>query len=157
MRPPPGVQPFANVVVVLPEQFPAAGVVDLAHEVGHAMFALADEYVGEVLGYDGREDLSSWPTCAEDREEAEAWWGDVIGGVDPMMDIWHGEMAQAGFPLQDPDTWRVAIAVGLVDGGCYGVAGSYRATADSLMNSSIPVMGTQNRRWAEQVLELWAG
>lgn len=36
--------------------------------------------------------------------------------------------------------------------GCYGPTGSVRATFDSLMNTSIPVLGTVNRHWAEQVL-----
>ena len=49
------------------------------------------------------------------------------------------------------------IEIGEVDGGCYGVPGSVRATVDSLMNSSIPVLGSQNRRWAEQILDLWTG
>ena len=41
------------------------------------MFGLADEYVGDFLGYDGRIDLSSYPACAEDWSEAESWWGDL--------------------------------------------------------------------------------
>ena len=77
--------PFANSVLVLESAYPSAGIPDLAHELGHALFNLADEYVGEVYGFDGRSDLSSWPTCAEDVEEAEAWWGDVEGAVDPMV------------------------------------------------------------------------
>jgi hypothetical protein len=44
-----------------------------------------------------------------------------------------------------------------VDEGYYGVTGSIRATFDSMMNNSIPVLGSVNRRWAEQILGLWEG
>ena len=44
-----------------------------------------------------------------------------------------------------------------MDNGCHGVPGSMRATEDSPMNGSIPIMGSVNRRWAERVLSLWQG
>jgi len=149
--------PFAHSVVVIDSAFPAAGLIEAPHELGHGLFNLADEYVGDVYGFDGRSDLSSWPSCAEDRAEAAVWWGDLVGDVDPMMAIWVGEMAEAGFPLPDPEVWAERVEVGVVGGGCYGVASSARATADSLMNTSIPVLGPVNRRWAEQILDLWKG
>jgi hypothetical protein len=149
--------PFANATVVLDSGYPAAGLIELPHELGHAMFNLADEYVGEVMGFDGRSDLSSWPSCAEDRAEGTAWWGDLLGEVDPMVTIWADEMAEAGFPLPDPDIWAERVEVGLIDGGCYGIDSSARASADSLMNTSIPVLGSANRRWAEQIIRLWEG
>ena len=149
--------PFANSVVVIDRSYPADGAVHIPHELGHALFNLADEYVGEELGFDGRSDLSSWPTCTEDLEEAEDWWGDLTDDVDDMLDIWDEEMDEAGFPLGDLPTWEEDITVGAVDGGCYDVPGSVRATTDSLMNRNIPVLGSVNRRWAEQILDLWEG
>ena len=149
--------PFSNSVVVIDSSYPAEGAVHIPHELGHALFNLADEYVGEELGFDGRLDLSSWPTCAEDLEEANVWGGDLTGDVDDMVDIWADEMADAGFPLQDLNAWEEDVAVGAIDGGCYAVPGSVRATRDSLMNRNIPVFGSINRRWAEQILDLWEG
>ena len=149
--------PFANLVVVVDSAFPAAGLIDVPHELGHALFNLADEYVGQQFGFDGRSDLSSWPSCAEDLDEADDWWGSLIGDVDPMADIWADEMERAGFPIPDTEEVAAAVAVSHVDGGCYGVGGSVRATFDSLMNSSIPVLGSVNRRWAESILALWEG
>ncbi len=149
--------PFANLTVVVDSRFTAAGLAEVPHELGHAMFNLPDEYVGQQLGFDGREDLSSWPSCAENQTEADAWWGDLLGDVDPMVQIWHEEMEQAGFPLGDPDALAEAVVVADVQQGCYGVEGSYRATFDSLMNNNIPVLGSVNRRWAEEILDLWEG
>ncbi len=149
--------PFANLVVVIDSAYPADGLLHVPHELGHAMFNLPDEYVGQQLGFDGREDLSSWPSCAESDEEAEAWWGDLAGSVDPMVDLWITQMDEAGFPVFDPGTLEANVAVSNVDGGCYGVAGSIRATFDSLMNQNIPVLGSVNRRWAEEILDLWEG
>jgi hypothetical protein len=75
-----------------------------------------------------------------------------------MLAVWLDEMTEAGFPMNvDADFWEKQIEVGNVDGGCYGVSGSVRATIDSLMNSSIPVLGSVNRRWAEEVLQVWKG
>jgi hypothetical protein len=149
--------PFANSVLVLDSAYLSGGINDLPHELGHALFNLADEYVGEVYGFDGRIDLSSWPSCAGDVEEADEWWGDVEGAVDPMVSIWVAEMEDAGFAVPNREAVASLVEVGVVDGGCYGVPGSVRATVDSLMNTSIPVLGVVNRRWSEQILDLWAG
>lgn len=149
--------PFANLVVVIDSAYPADGLLHVPHELGHAMFNLPDEYVGQQLGFDGREDLSSWPSCAESDEEAEAWWGDLVGSVDPMVELWITQMDEAGFPVFEPEALEASVAVSNVDGGCYGIAGSIRATFDSLMNQNIPVLGSVNRRWAEEILDLWEG
>lgn len=131
----------------------------LAHELGHAVFGLSDEYVGRELGYDGRPDLSSFPACAEDADEARAWWGDRFGDVDPMYSIWMNGLDEAGLglPPEAKDVVESRVMVDLVDGGCYGLEGSVRATVDSLMNSNIPVLGTVNRDWAELVLTQYTG
>jgi hypothetical protein len=131
----------------------------LAHELGHAVFGLSDEYVGQELGFDGRPDLSSYPACAEDGDEATAWWSDRLGDVDPMFSIWMDALADAGLGLSPEAVTdlRSQVTVSLVDGGCYGPTGSIRATFDSLMNTNIPVLGTVNRHWAEQVLTGYTG
>jgi hypothetical protein len=150
--------PFAHAVVVVESAFPVGGLVAIPHELGHGMFNLPDEYVGQQFGFDGRDDLSSWPSCAEGPVEGDAWWGDLVGRVDPMLTLWLNEMAAVGFPINgDAGFWEKQIEVGNVDGGCYAVSGSVRATIDSLMNSSIPVLGSVNRRWAYEVLQLWEG
>jgi len=149
--------PFANAVVVIDSTFPASGLVDVPHELGHALFNLPDEYVGQRFGFDGRTDLSSWPSCAEDRAEADEWWADLVGDVDPMVDIWAAEMDESGFPIGDPAGIAASVTVSNVDQGCYGVTGSLRATFDSLMNNSIPVLGSVSRKWAMQILDLWGG
>ncbi len=131
----------------------------LAHELGHAVFGLSDEYVGQELGYDGRPDLSSYPACAEDEGEAEDWWADRLGDVDPMFSIWIDALDDAGLGMSDEAerAMRSRVTVDLVDGGCYGPAGSVRATVDSLMNTTIPVLGSVNRDWAEEVLAQYTG
>lgn len=148
---------FANFLVVMSSEAPSGGLAELPHELGHAMFGFPDEYVGQLRGFDERADLSSWPSCAEDLDEAQAWWSDLEGDVDPMVDVWIEEMSAVGFYMGDREGLEQMFEVGYVDGGCYGVPGSMRATEDSLMNSSIPVMGSVNRRWAERVLSLWEG
>ena len=149
--------PFADSAVLVHSTYPAIGLRHLPHELGHALFNLPDEYVGSEFGFDGREDLSSWPSCAESAAKAHEWWGDLVGEVDPMVDIWLAELEEAGFPFYDPEVAFDAAEVANVDGGCYGVSGSIRATFDSLMNDNFPVLGSVNRRWAQQILDLWDG
>ena len=48
-------------------------------------------------------------------------------------------MGAAGFGLGDAEALAALLRVGAVEGGCYEVAGSIRATEDSLMNSGVPV------------------
>lgn len=88
--------------------------------------------------------------------EATAWWGGLLGQVDPMMTTWADETSEAGFPL-DVGFLSEQVRVANVDGGCYGPTGSFRATTDSLMNGNMPVLGSVNRKWAQQILDLWAG
>lgn len=156
LRPDPGTT-FANSLVVIEPDYRAGAIPAIAHELGHAMFGLPDEYVGEKLGFDGRPNLSSWPSCAEDADEADVWWGDLLGSVDPMLEVWIEEMAEAGFPVQDPGSYRELIRVDHVELGCYDVEGSVRATRDSMMNNNLPMLGSVNRRWAERILALWSG
>ena len=75
-----------------------------------------------------------------------------------MADVWLAELEEAGFPY--PFLTSIvteAVEVSNVDGGCYDVDGSVRATFDSLMNDGFHVLGSVNRRWAEEILDLWQG
>jgi hypothetical protein len=63
-------------------------------------------------------------------------------------------MSETGFPIGDRADIGSSVAVSNVDDGCYGVTWSIRATFDSLMNTNIPVLGSVNRRWAEEILDL---
>ena len=71
-----------------------------------------------------------------------------------MFTIWMDALDDAGLglPAETEDQLRTDVTVGPVDGGYYSPAGSVRATIDLLMNSNIPVLGTVNRNWAEDVL-----
>lgn len=74
-----------------------------------------------------------------------------------MVDIWLAESEEAGFPCHDPEVAFDAAEVSNVDGACYGVSRSIRATFDSLVNENFPVLGSVNRGWAQQILDLWQG
>ncbi len=49
----------------------------LAHELGHSIFHLADEYVEPRIGNNPHE-----PNCAPTEEIARQWWGDLVGKPD---------------------------------------------------------------------------
>lgn len=128
----------------------------LAHELGHALFGLRDEYV--EVEYEGVIAVHGPPNCVRSREEAEEAWGSLAGELDPMFHRW--TEALDAFDLNNE--WVGASAdrftVGYVPGGCYGpedAAGVIRPTVDSLMNSNVPVLGSVNRARAEAVLALW--
>lgn len=152
-------QPFADAVVLVDGDYPAGAMRDVPHELGHALFGFADEYVGRL----GPEDVSPrndfWPSCAASREVAEAWWDDLVGRTDPMVDVWATEMAAAGFP---PDESYLAVRredlrTAFVEEGCFGVPGSYRSAVDTMMGFNAPGYGLTNERAARRVIELWTG
>ncbi len=126
----------------------------LAHEWGHSIFELRDEY----YGFDGRPVLHGYPNCAPDLTTASAWWGDVEGQVDPFVDEVLAIRAEMGLnPEPAPNRGDLAdlVAASATQGGCYGNFGqatAYRPSMDSLMNTEIPVFGTVNRARVERVL-----
>lgn len=136
----------------------------LAHELGHALFGLGDEYYG-VSGEANPEFVSEgeWPNCANSQEQAEAWWGDLEGTYDPMIDIWIEESMRLGieFTAAEIDDYRLGGTVELEDGsdGCYGRDGYHRPSRSSLMGPELdpPAFGPVNVRWAERVLALYTG
>ncbi len=122
----------------------------LAHELGHALFGLRDEYddpTGVRYG---------WPSCAKDTNEAKSWWSDLEGQIDPFYYTWKST-------LEKYNVWTVwydvqypvaNFQVGYFSGGCFGPKNSSvtKPTKDSLMNSIVPILGSVNRKRVELVL-----
>jgi hypothetical protein len=150
--------PFDNVMISVVSQYPALTLLDLPHELGHALFNLPDEYVGRSFGYTGDRN-SFYPSCPADLETAQAWWGDRLGETDPSVDTWAAELTAAGYP-PDPervDAVRAATTLALVEGGCFDVPGSYRMAEDTLMGYATPGFGVANVEAGHAVLDLFAG
>jgi hypothetical protein len=129
----------------------------LAHEWGHALFELRDEY----YGFDGRAVETAYPNCAPDAGTAELWWGEHRGRVDPFVYQVLQDREAAGLEAESADLPLVELVrVDVVAGGCYGnwdEATAYRPSQDSLMNSEIPVFGHVNRARVEAVLDRFSG
>lgn len=151
-------QPFSNAVVNVSSKDPSNSAIESAHELGHALFGLNDEYIG-VDKADTTKHPDQWPACAASEKSARAWWGKLIGRYDPMVDIWAEELALVGQPLAPGrlDFTRDETRVTLVPGGCFGTKGSFRPTQDSLMMHNLPALGLVNTAWANRILALWHG
>ena len=125
----------------------------LVHELGHALFDLRDEYVefgDDVFTRFG------YPNCASSVEEAERWWGDLIGQVDPFYYEYATTLDDLGI-FHSPSI-EDELRTGFVEGGCYGQGDeAIRPTSDSLMNSQVPVLGSVNRLRVEEILDLFSG
>jgi len=142
---------FAGVYLALPRDWPIGEADTLAHEWGHALFDLRDEYVEE-----GRSVTHGYPNCAPDQATAEAWWGGLVGEIDPFVYQYVAALERYSVWIDPFLTDRVAI--GYEVGGCYSDGSdAVRPTGDSLMNSGIPVFGSVNRRRGEEILALWSG
>ncbi len=125
----------------------------LAHELGHAVFGLRDEYVEPGVA----EPVLGAPNCAGDAEEAEALWGDLVGEIDPMLARWRDAQQAAGLWFAEGDGSDM-VRVGYVEGGCFSTSSRVlRPTENSLMSSEIPVFGAVNRRQVQRVLDLFDG
>ena len=122
-----------------------------SHESGHALFGLSDEYAGDNV-FEER-----YPNCAASLDQAQGWWGDLVGEVDPFYYEYRAFMAAEGFNACPEEYYRVQY----VNGGC-GVPTEdtevRRPTTSSIMRTSREaVFGSVNRRRAEQVLNLFSG
>ncbi len=143
-------------VAVFPET-PLLRSETLAHEWGHAIFELRDEY----YGFDGRDVSLGFPNCAPSSELGAQWWTSFLGEVDPFVDEVLAVRSSYGLdpePAYAPLADLVRIEPTL--GGCYGNAGeptAFRPSRDSLMNSEIPVFGLANRTRVESVLRRFDG
>lgn len=157
-----------------PSVIPGADVV--AHELGHSLFNLRDEYLsparGTIFGHN----------CARNQAEAQTLWGSVVGQVDPFYYEWKASMQAHGLWIATSATVAInpkdgslldnthnpsedEIRVGYVTGGCLQ-GNAVMPTQTSLMSNSAsaqfgqvypPVFGSANRRVIEHVLGLFAG
>lgn len=156
--PPSGRIRFGDTRVWISRFDPFGAANTLAHEWGHALFGLRDEY----YGFDDRGTLVGFPNCAPDPETAEEWWGDLIGTADPFAEhvrVTEQELLEdMAFARHADIVDRTTIAI--EPGGCYSDPEStevYRPSVDSLMNSEVPVFGAVNRRRVEEVLDRFSG
>ena len=142
---------FAGVYLAVDGFWPYGAATTLAHEFGHALFDLRDEYVEFT-----RDVQHGFPNCAVTIDEAFEWWGDDVGEVDPFIHTYIDLQRQ--FDLWAPDELVDDITVGFEAGGCYGgLNGVVRPSANSLMNGEIPVFGAVNRRRVEELLGQFSG
>lgn len=148
---------FGDARVWVPRFDALSGVTTLAHEWGHGLFGLRDEY----YGFDERGIAEGYPNCAPDLDTAQAWWGGAIGEVDPFAEQ---VLEVQELRLQDPDIINVALVerttIEISAGGCYSDVESldvFRPSADSLMNSEVPVFGAINRQRVQAVLDRFSG
>ncbi len=138
----------------------------LAHELGHAIFWLGDEYNEDAAGRPFVEDappsdnqiraLEHYPHVATPGT-ARMWWDDLQGAVDPFFATWlahfDGTDATPLKPISEDD-----VRVGYIpfvrnpDGAPVVV----KPTRHSLMNDhTVPIFGAVNRRQVERILDLY--
>jgi len=130
----------------------------LAHEMGHAIFKLHDEYAVLATVPGSETPVIGTPNCAPDQSTARQWWGDLVGSVDPFAAQVLADRASRGLPAEPVPGARLQnlVTIDLVAGGCYqaaDLATAVRPSVDSLMNSEIPVFGAVNRRAVQAVLD----
>jgi IgA Peptidase M64 len=152
----------------------------LTHELGHSLFGLADEYVES----DQLQPRIKYPNCAENQTQAQAWWGDLIGEVDPFFYEWRDVMMNKFYinengryfneylDFETNELIRVEvfaedvystdnIVTKYAQGGCFtpSYMGQVRPTENSIMgyNYLTQVFGSVNRRQAEKVLNIFSG
>ncbi len=146
---------FAGAYVALPQWMPLLETDTLTHELGHAVFDLRDEYTQW-----GRDTEHGYPNCAPDLEIAEAWWGDLVGEIDPFLGEYMDVMESYGQWTPDRADLEASFTIGYEWGGCYGEQGddgAVRPTIESIMHGQTPVFGSVNRRRAEEIMGLWTG
>ena len=143
---------FGGVYLSLPRDWALNEAATLAHEWGHALFDLRDEYVEPVRGV-----THGYPNCAPDQSTAVEWWGDLEGDIDPF--VYQYIAALERWSVWVDPFFADRVRVGYVVSGCYSDGDdAVRPTADSLMNSTaMPVFGSVNRARIEEVLALWTG
>lgn len=148
---------FGDARVWISEFDPPSGAVTLAHEWGHGLFGLRDEY----YGFDDRPIAVGFPNCAPDIDTAEQWWGDLIGAVDPFVERVVEIQTER---LEEPEFLNLDLVerttIEITAGGCYSDVEStevYRPSVDSLMNRELPVFGVVNRQRVQEVLDRFSG
>ncbi len=130
----------------------------LAHEMGHAIGGLADEYV--EYGGDDRTEQYEFPNCAPNLESAEQKWGDLVGvrgvhyytGTPNIEGTQYYKSTEPMFPqlgfFPDGSDWG--------DGGCAYVHKNIRPMISTIMGSHYTLdndFGPVNERVLSQKLE----
>ncbi|MBC7406202.1 MAG: hypothetical protein H7230_01880 [Candidatus Parcubacteria bacterium] len=69
----------------------------LLHELGHAIFGLADEYIETGT----TEPIFGYPNCASSLGEASLWWGGNLGKVDPFFYEYRDGFIQGATQMPD--------------------------------------------------------
>lgn len=143
---------FAGAYLSLPREWALVEATTLAHEWGHSLFDLRDEYTEPERGV-----THGYPNCAPDQSTAEDWWGDLEGEVDPFVYEYLAALERSSLWVDPFFTDRVRV--GYEVSGCYSDGDdAVRPTADSIMNSTaMPVFGSVNRTRVEEILALWNG
>ena len=144
----------------------------LTHELGHAIFDLADEY--KAYGSLDAEKFSyNYSTnCKINQEEAQEDWQNLVGRIDPFVfrviqdyrRILRININKDGLTLPDStfnqnihqiyDRERVSFLIGCLNGS------SIMPTRNSIMNNRgthFPNWGAVNRKQVEQILAVFEG
>jgi IgA Peptidase M64 len=140
----------------------------LTHELGHAIFNLADEYSesGQTVA------LTRYPNCAPDIATARTWWGDLEGQTDPYIkEIFEIQNPRSIFEASifyNPQSFTYddyiqqftnSYKVGYFPGGCYATTdtGQTRPLANSMMGNSYynHFFGLVNTREINKVFALF--
>lgn len=138
-----------------------------AHELGHSLFNLRDEYAKPSEAYSPRYGFN----CANNLTDAQTKWGNQIGEIDPFYYFWKSKMIENGLWNIGNAKNETDIQIDYIHGGCYAPADStltIRPNRWSLMNAEDifsngqaithpPVFGSVNRAVIEQVLNLFSG
>ena len=153
---PPG--PSDHVVLGSAVQFvdpaiPFASAQGIAHELGHTLFGLIDEYQR-----DAETPKLGPPNCAADHAEADGLWGEMVGELDPQLATYRKSLQDHGLWTDQLEaTLEGDLTVGFFDGWCLApTKGAVIPTRRSLMNDNNTMYGSVNRRYAELVLQRWS-
>jgi hypothetical protein len=126
----------------------------LAHEMGHSIFGLTDEYVET----NNKFFVAFKPSCAINSTMASDWWGDLDTQVDPFYTTFTNKRASLG--LTSPAVSQITIGQNTGVGCLSDVdSGQIKATKNSLMNNQyqLAVPGSVNLRQINKILNLFSG
>ncbi len=133
----------------------------LVHELGHSLFGLDEEYFDrespEPIEEGEGEEFA--PHRAANLTQAESWWGDLVGEVDPFFYEYRDTLVSYGlWEAKEHFEFETALTVGY-----FPVPLGIKPTGYSVMawtrpeGGAIPVFGSVNRLRASQILQLWTG
>ena len=158
----------------------------LAHELGHALFGLADEYSESDLNIP----TYQYPNCAQTLEQASSWWNNELGKVDPFFYEYRTKYIQHqitkypeslrqttnGYEMftypedfTQPGSWKAvtlneimneeSVRIKLTPGQCFSTSPDkvFRPNTSSIMGGENPIFGSVNRAVGEKILNLFSG